>query len=62
MDSGGSWAPRSRPIPRSQPALYLHGFTNTRMGSGHWNEAGHALAAELLGKTLFKDPHGPPRQ
>jgi hypothetical protein len=44
--------------------VYLHGFANTRMGYGHWNEAGHAAAAELLGLELCRDgrqiepPHG----
>jgi len=27
---------------------YLHGFPNTILGEGHWNEAGHALAGELM--------------
>ena len=31
---------------------YLHGFRNTRLGFGHWNEAGHALAAELTARRL----------
>jgi len=30
----------------------LHGFDNTRRGFGHWNEAGHALAAELIAGRL----------
>jgi lysophospholipase L1-like esterase len=34
---------------------YLHGFDNTRPGFGHWNEAGHALAAELIAHRLC--PH-----
>jgi hypothetical protein len=32
--------------------LFLHGFANTRPGFGHWNEAGHALAAELIAAGL----------
>ena len=32
--------------------VFLHGFPNTRMGTGHWNEAGHAAAAELLAQKL----------
>jgi hypothetical protein len=32
--------------------VYLHGFKNTAMGSGHWNEAGHAVAAEILARNL----------
>ena len=32
--------------------VYLHGFPNTQMGGGHWNEQGHALAAELIAAHL----------
>jgi hypothetical protein len=31
---------------------YLHGFANTRLGFGHWNQAGHALGAELIARRL----------
>lgn len=31
---------------------YLHGFQNTRLGVGHWNEAGHAFAARLIAARL----------
>jgi hypothetical protein len=31
---------------------YLHGFPNTQMGWGHWNEAGHSLAAERIAQHL----------
>jgi len=34
--------------------VYLHGFTNTSLGSGHWNEAGHSAAAELMGTRLCR--------
>ena len=38
--------------------VYLHGFANTSMGSGHWNEAGHSAAAELIGNQLCRGkPH-----
>lgn len=30
---------------------YLHGF-NDSMGSGHWNEQGHALAGEILAQEI----------
>ena len=30
--------------------VFLHGFPNTQMGGGHWNETGHALAADLIAK------------
>jgi hypothetical protein len=31
--------------------LFLHGF-GRELGNGHWNEEGHALAGELLARTL----------
>ncbi len=34
--------------------VYLHGFPNTVMGDGHWNEQGHALAAQIIGDHLCK--------
>ena len=36
--------------------VFLHGFPNTRPGFGHWNEAGHALAAELIAAELCRRP------
>jgi hypothetical protein len=32
--------------------VYLHGFANTALGTGHWNDRGHALGAELLAQRL----------
>lgn len=32
--------------------VFLHGFPNTQMGGGHWNETGHALAAGLIAERL----------
>lgn len=26
--------------------IYFHGFTNTKLGTGHWNQAGHAFAGK----------------
>src|SRR3954468_666837 len=34
--------------------LYFHGFPNTKPGFGHWNEAGHAAAAELIAQRLCR--------
>jgi hypothetical protein len=31
---------------------YLHGFPNGKPGFGHWNRAGHALAASLIAQHL----------
>ena len=31
---------------------YLHGFPNSKLGFGHWNLAGHALAATLIAQHL----------
>lgn len=33
---------------------YLHGFANGRLGFGHWNQTGHALAALLIGRRLCR--------
>jgi hypothetical protein len=33
---------------------FLHGFENTTLGRGHWNEAGHRLAAEIVGRALLE--------
>ncbi|MFM1842423.1 MAG: hypothetical protein RLZZ490_1159, partial [Cyanobacteriota bacterium] len=35
-----------------QTGTYWHGFDNTIMGTGHWNEKGHQLAGELIGDRL----------
>jgi lysophospholipase L1-like esterase len=34
--------------------VYLHGFENTQLGRGHWNEAGHRLAGELIAKKILE--------
>ena len=36
----------------SRDGVYLHGFKNTVMGQGHWNEAGHRLAGKLMSDDL----------
>lgn len=32
--------------------VYFHGFPNYRMGWGHWNEAGHRAAADIIAPRL----------
>ncbi len=32
--------------------VYLHGFPNTELGGGHWNELGHKLAGELIAQRI----------
>ena len=32
--------------------VYLHGFKNTKLGIGHWNEFGHRLAGDMLAENL----------
>jgi hypothetical protein len=32
--------------------IFLHGFKNTVMGYGHWNEAGHRYAAGILSEEI----------
>jgi hypothetical protein len=31
---------------------YFHGFENTKLGTGHWNAAGHRLAADLIAAEI----------
>ncbi len=33
--------------------VYLHGFTNTHFGAGHWNTEGHRVAGELIARKVF---------
>lgn len=35
---------------------YFHGFANSAIGVGHWNEAGHAVAGSLLAQALLESP------
>jgi hypothetical protein len=32
--------------------VYFHGFANTAMGRGHWNERGHRVAGELISAAV----------
>ena len=34
--------------------VYFHGFPNTGLGTGHWNERGHQIAANILTKELSR--------
>ncbi|HMH17979.1 MAG TPA: SGNH/GDSL hydrolase family protein [Burkholderiales bacterium] len=36
--------------------VYLHGFKNMRLGTGHLNESGHKLVGEALAKHLCPSP------
>jgi len=36
----------------TQEGIFLHGFNNTTMGKGHWNENAHRLAGEILVKDI----------
>jgi hypothetical protein len=36
----------------TQSGEYLHGFENSGMGTGHWNERGHHLVAEILAEEI----------
>lgn len=31
---------------------YYHGFSNTQLGTGHWNEAGHEFAARRIAREI----------
>jgi len=31
---------------------YLHGFENTKLGIGHWNETGHHLAGQIIANEI----------
>jgi hypothetical protein len=35
-----------------QHHAFVHGFPNTRAGTGHWNELGHRLAGEFIAQRL----------
>jgi hypothetical protein len=37
-----------------ETGIHLHGFKNTVLGTGHWNEQGHAMAAEIISRELVK--------
>lgn len=33
--------------------VYLHGFDNSGLGFGHWNAAGHKVAATIVAEALL---------
>ncbi len=33
---------------------YLHGFPNTKPGTGHWNERGHAIAGQIAASQMLR--------
>ena len=39
----------------SRQQLHLHGFSNTRLGEGHWNADGHAIVAKTLASRLLAE-------
>ncbi len=56
-------ARNSIPVTNLAPALsayaesnhvYLNGFRSSNLGSGHWNESGHRLAAEAIAADLCR--------
>ncbi len=46
----------AEPLQRLATAkrIYLHGFRNSVMGEGHWNEAGHREGAKILAKEICR--------
>lgn len=53
----GLAAPMQRHADRT--GEHLHGFANTRPGFGHWNVAGHRVAADLLAQHLCAGRYNP---
>lgn len=39
-------------IEAADSPIYFHGFENTELGTGHWNAAGHARAAQLISEYI----------
>ena len=35
-----------------EKSIFFHGFNNTKMGTGHWNESGHKLASKLISEQI----------
>ena len=34
--------------------IFFHGFDNTKLGTGHWNETGHDFASKVISKEICK--------
>ena len=34
--------------------IFFHGFYNTKLGTGHWNEIGHDFASKLIYNGICK--------
>ena len=32
--------------------IFLHGFSNSIMGEGHWNLTGHKIASQIISKKI----------
>ncbi len=47
--------PPMRALAR-QSQSYFHGFSNTRLGTGHWNVLGHQTAGELIAHEFCRHP------
>jgi len=46
----------AKPLQRyaEKNQVFLHGFKNTTMGEGHWNEDGHNISSQIISKELCK--------
>lgn len=40
-------------VEATEQNIYLHGFENTALGTGHWNQQAHALVAEMVAHDLL---------
>jgi len=38
--------------------VYLHGFENTKLGRGHWNEEGHLVVAKTISERVCREVLG----
>lgn len=56
--AGGRLIPLADELQRRAEAdrVYFHGFANSGLGKGHWNEAGHRAAAGIVARDLCARP------